>query len=327
LTNNTQDRASHAAVTQLKDRSNERLHALLEFEHFGQQSASDRQAPAIQEVPNLPFGRELTARSGQARDVQRVGNRMQASLSGEMGVRHWGPHVHRRMVQWHRNYKNAGGTLSLGAWADYILPVNLEDDPSGMFLGGPSAMSVPSHREIAEGVKYCTEEERASYVISIQAGMLSDASGTPYDTSGRETHFSKYGWAIFVLGFDNQLYSNSHLVNIFHHSSFFAGNPVQCGGEICCIGGKVRYLTPKTGHYRSGKQNFYRLLSFLSYHEVDLSNVLACPTPHANENYWRATDVFSANGGEPTSPPLRTSHPTRLTNPGIPEWPIPPMRA
>lgn len=322
LTTNFTERASHAAVTQLKDLSNQRFHALMEFKHFGKDSASNRAAPAIKEVPNLPFGRELT---GQ--DVSRVGNRMGANLSGEMGSRHWGPHVHNKMTQWHRNYQNGGGTLSLGAWADFILPVNLADDPSGMFLGGGSAMSAPSHREIAEGVKYCNETERASYKLSFQGGRASDASGTLYDTTGRETHFSKYGWAIFVLGFDNEVYSNSHLVNLFHHSSFFAGNPVQCGGEVCCIAGKIRYLTPKTGHYRSGKMNFYRLLSLLSYQGVDLTNTLACPTPHANEKYWLASDVFSASGGEPTSPPVRTNHPTRLTSAGIPDWPTPPMTA
>ncbi|MCO8123803.1 hypothetical protein NHH03_18810 [Stieleria sp. TO1_6] len=320
LLNHTNQRASHAAVQQLLESSNLRFLAVMEFKHFGEQQSTNAPAPAIKPVPNLPFGRELTGN-----DVKRVGNSMGQNLANETGPRHWGPNVDNRMRQWYGNYVAAGGTLSIGAWADYILPANAEDDPSGMFLGGTALPNLPSIRERAEGVKYCTPSERAAYKISIQGGKLFDANGTLYDTSGRETHFSKYGWAIFVLGFDNILYSNSHLVNLFHHSSFFASDPVQCAGEICCIGGKVRFLTPKTGHYRSSKANFYRLLSFLSYHEVTLANVLACPAPHQHPNYWLGTEVFAANGDEPTSAPVLTNHPPQLTAPGIPSWPIPPM--
>jgi hypothetical protein len=295
----------------------------MEARYAGSQSSSSHVpgADKITAVPNLPFGRELTGK-----DVKRTGNALQAGLAAERGDRHWGPHVHNKMKALYDRYAATGGSLSLGAWADHVFPANLEDDPGGMYLGGANQASAPSAREISEGVKYCTKEERAAYKLEITAGVVEDVDGDPYDTAGRETHFSGFGWAIFVLGFDNILYSNTHLVNLFHHSSFFAGEPVQCGGEICCIAGKVRYLTPKTGHYRSGKQNFYRMLSFLSYHGVDLNNVLACPEPHVSPmKFWRATDVFNANGGAPSVPPVQTGGPGKLQNPGVPQWPVPPM--
>jgi hypothetical protein len=118
-----------------------------------------------------------------------------------------------------------------------------------------------------------------------------------YDTSGRETEFSKFGWAIFVLGFDNILYSNTHRKDLFHHSSFFAGNPVQCGGEICCIAGRIRYVSSKTGHYHSGHREFYRLLSFLNYQGVCLENVYASSNVELKYGaYWKASKVYAAGG-------------------------------
>ncbi len=323
--NGAANRASFAPVQDLLARANARFVATTEFRYFGSQSSSGTDVP-IKNKPHLPFGRDITARSGNARDVVRVGNQLDDHLKDEMKSRHWGPTVAASMNQKYNQYKGGGGLLSIGAWADHIFLINAEDDPSGMYVGG-GQVSDTLRREVREGVKYCTEQERASYAINIQAGVLQDASGTPYDTSSRETHFSGHGWAIFVLGFDNTLYSNTHIVNIFHHSSFFAGDPVQCGGELCCIGGKLRYLTNKTGHYKSGKFEFYRLLSFLKYQEVDLANVLVAPDIRTKEEFFRGTDVFNAHGGFPSTPPLLKSKPTRLNANGVPPWPIPPMTA
>jgi hypothetical protein len=245
---------------------------------------------------------------------------MSATLTSEKQDRHWGPNVANRMNQKYGLYTAAGGTLSIGAWADHVYLADVEDDPGGQYLN-MGQLNAQGVREVREGVKYCTPTERAAYRLEIKDGRLFDREGTPFDTAGRETHFSGFGWAIFVLGFDNFLYSNTHIVNLFHHSSFFSGDPVQCGGELCCIGGQLRYITNKTGHYKSGKFEYYRLLSFLHYHGVKLNKVLAAPEIHASEDFFRASEVFGAHGGRPaTGAPQRTTKPPQLHTAGVPQW-------
>lgn len=312
-------RASSAAINTLLADANAEFIVLTNGIYAGSQASSNNPVP-IKSVPNLAFGKQLTGK-----DVGRIGNQLDGGLAKETQARHWGPSVAGQMQQRYQQYQAGGGTLSIGAFADKVYLINMEDDPSGVYLGVSQAnVNIPA---VKDGVKYCTETERKSYALDIRGGRLHDASGNLYDTSSRETHFSGHGWAIFVLGFDNVLYSNTHLVNIFHHSSFFAGEPVQCGGEICCIAGKVRYMTNKTGHYKSGKLEFYRLLSFLSYHGVDLTNALAAPDIRTAPDYFRASDVFGAHGSRPSGVPVRTSSPAKLTLPGVPAWPVPPMTA
>lgn len=312
-----QDRASQAPVRALLDDANAEFINITNMLYAGEQASSNNPVP-IKAVPNLPFGRGITGN-----DVRRVGNQLDSGLAKETQSRHWGPSVAGQMQQRYQQYQQAGGTLSIGAFTDRVYLINMEDDPTGLYLG--VNQNNINLRAITEGVKYCTETERQSYALEIQGGRVLDASGNLYDTGARETHFSGHGWAIFVLGFDNVLYSNTHLVNIFHHSSFFAGEPVQCGGEICCIAGRVRYLTNKTGHYKSGKFEFYRLLSFLSYQGVDLNNALAAPDIRTAPDYFRASQVFAAHGARPAGAPVRNTSPAKLLAAGVPDWPVPPM--
>ncbi len=256
-------------------------------------------------VPKPAYLRDIAGR-----DVSRVGNEMGQHLNKERAKRHWGPTTQQQMELAYKKYQQSGGRHTIGAFADHILLPDIEDDPTGKYLGHTGILTP---EKIRQGVKYCTEEERKRYSLSIRNGVVFDYAGDPFDTSARRTEFAQYGWAIFVLGFDNVLYSNTHIKDLFHHSSFFAGEPIQCGGEICCIGGRIRYLNCKTGHYKSGKMEFYRLLSFLNYHGVCLHNVLATPdytTGYAA--YWRASKVFAANGGVPTREKAPPQIPSRI---------------
>jgi len=124
-----------------------------------------------------------------------------------------------------------------------------------------------------ERVKYCDENERKDYVVTIAAGVVSDASGNKYHTGTKETHFSGKGWAIYVVGLDNTFYSNSHLVNVFHHSSFLSGGPVQGAGEIAVNAGKVVAVTNKTGHYTAGAAELTRTLFLLHRGGVNLDEI------------------------------------------------------
>ncbi len=297
---NTEARKSYEKVKTLLALANDYYISTAELKYLNTQKESGNAVP-IAPKPNLPFGRQLLEKKGGvARDVPRMGNQMSAGLGSEMQSRHWGPHVIQKIQPAYNRYKTQGGLLSIGAFADHIFLPNSEDDPNGKYLtGGRGTQNYGElKKEISEGVKYCTPEERKRYAVNVTNGALIGADNKPYDTQEKETHFSHKGWAIYVLGYDNNLYSNTHIVNIFHHSSFFGGGPVQCGGELCCYNGKLRYITNKTGHYRSSPKEFYRLLEFLKYHGVDLKTVLAC-NDVAIFDWYTAQSMFEAHGNTP----------------------------
>jgi hypothetical protein len=241
-----------------------------------------------------------------------IGKQIKDTLARERALpEHWGPHVLQSMDA---RYKTAKSPLSMREWGHYVYLPAMEDDPSGVFLKYADNKDV---RQGFQGVKYCTPDERKSYLIDFENGGLYDQDSDFFDTVNNETEFSGFGWAIFVLGFDNQLYAASHVKNRFHHSSFFAGDAVQCGGEISVDLGKIRFLTAKTGHYQSDTWDFYRLLHFLYYNGVNLSEVLACPVPHEDKNFYNAQQVFENSGKSKGLKHVRSA-PVRLSNPGIP---------
>lgn len=313
-------------VRNLLARANERFKSAVEF---NPRYAQDRPTPPIPGLPTLPLGVNVT--SGPL--VPRVGNAMRGKYAGEMGAPHWTPKVEQRVEYSFAIYRRKGGTLNRTSWAEQILAPSIEDDPEGKYLvdgeiksqraggGGvddPPAIQDP--RIVLEGVTYCTERERAAFRLQIRDGRLYDA-GTfyPFDTKNSQVSDYGYGWAMFVLGFDNTLYANAEVRDFFHHSSFFAGGPVQCGGELCVIGGELRFLTAKAGHYRSGRPELYRLLSFLRYHEFDLARILVVPDPKERPYKWyTALDVFNTPDDRPMT--LRhTGEPPTLRVPGEPE--------
>lgn len=317
--NARRERASQATILSVLD-STKPVFVQITNDLFRNEQSSSGDAVATIPVPQLAFGRELLQRHGAgARDVPRVGNSLDSHYAREMQARHWGPTIAGAAELRYQVYRAHGGLLSIGAFVDRVFLINMEDDPTGMYLGGGNSANVDALRH---GVTYCDETQRESYALTIQNGRIHDASGNLFDTSSRETAFSGHGWAIFVLGFDNRLYANSHIVNMFHHSSFFAGGPVQCGGELCCIAGRLRYITSKTGHYKSGRNEFYRVLSFLEYQGVVLNNALAAADIRANQKYFRASAIYHAHGKEPgDATPVLTTSPPKLTAPGVPHWP------
>ena len=330
-------RKSKPAVQTLMRRADNRFIGIVEFNHRGEQLGTNvtlaQAKAAMPKRPVLPFATELHIKHGTvlSRPIRRVGNEMQLPRE-RVNPLHLGPNIRGSAEQKYKSaYTQKGGSLlSLGAWLTHVYPANVEDDPVGNLLGSGSAG--PWQLEFASklgGVTYCTAEERKAYVKTIKGGIFHNIDDTPFDTRGMETHNMGFGWAIYTLGYDNQLYSNSHIVDQFHHSSFWAGDPVQCGGEICVEAGKLRYVTPKTGHYRSGSREFYRMLSFLAYHEVDLQRVLCCPSPHNDKQMYNAYEVYDRMGqvkqevSDVGVTPVMTHWPTRknTADGAMPEWP------
>jgi len=108
-------------------------------------------------------------------------------------------------------------------------------------------------------VKYLTIDQRKGYEVRVEKGKFEKyiphptlpGNGTwqDYDTSKSVTYLKGAGTAIYVMTTDGALYVGSHSVGEFHHSSFLAGAPVACAGEIRVRHGKLTYLSNKSGHY------------------------------------------------------------------------------
>ena len=117
------------------------------------------------------------------------------------------------------------------------------------------------------------EEERKVYRTTCQSGILT-RNGFPLNTAFDKTLHSGSGYAIFVIGSDEDLYCGSHIGGVFHHSSFLGDAATVAAGEIKTNpDGSVAKISSKSGHYRpTDAQNLYTLRYFRD-RGVNLSSV------------------------------------------------------
>lgn len=106
---------------------------------------------------------------------------------------------------------------------------------------------------------------RECYRVTFDAtGHAVNIDGSPFTTRDMHTHFSGDGWGVFVVDPSGKLYSRSHEVGYFHHSTFLAGRPVAAAGEILSDDtGKIKFITSKTGHYRAGPPEMTRMVNLI----------------------------------------------------------------
>ncbi|MFT5316785.1 MAG: hypothetical protein ACI8RA_000022 [Chlamydiales bacterium] len=127
-------------------------------------------------------------------------------------------------------------------------------------------------------VRYLKARERKAFEISFikdEAGSsILMRNGKTYDTSHEKTEYHGEGFAIFVVGTDKKLHCASHTKDEFHHSSFYAGRPVLCSGEIRTNPeGKLKWVINKSGHYRPSVVENLIFLKFLEENGIDLTKV------------------------------------------------------
>lgn len=117
------------------------------------------------------------------------------------------------------------------------------------------------------------EEERKAYHTTCDHGVLM-RNGYPFDTRFEKTLHSGEGYAIFVIGPNQDLYTGSHIGGVFHHSSFLADGAVAAAGEIKTNpDGSIAELSNKSGHYRpTDAQNLY-MLRYFQARGLDLSKI------------------------------------------------------
>lgn len=121
------------------------------------------------------------------------------------------------------------------------------------------------------GVRYLDDEgDRQPFRLDAgDDGLLYDAKGEPFDTTGAEV-FDRWGRlrprrALFVMDADGSLYSSlfGGKRHKFQHSSFLAGGPVAGAGEIEAVNGELRLLNDISGHYMPGRHYTMQVVSRL----------------------------------------------------------------
>eukprot|EP00947_MAST-08B_sp_MAST-8B-sp1_P004389 g4389.t1 len=89
------------------------------------------------------------------------------------------------------------------------------------------------------------------------------AQDRPLDTADMTTAAHGRGWAMVVLRVEDGLFVADHVLNKFHHSSIFAGKPVDFAGELRATGGRIEVLVNKSGHYKPGQEEVLKMLVYL----------------------------------------------------------------
>ncbi len=164
---------------------------------------------------------------------------------------------------WKAWLKDAGTSYSLCFW-DWLIKTKQTVNDKRPARSNESGPGGPA--EITQNVRYLNSYERHDYIIRAVGGNtcgLTDHNGTAYDTEPESTEFSGEGWAIFVMDQKDVIYAGTHVLGIFHHSSFLAGAPVKSAGEMIVTTGVLRVLTGKSGHYKPGPEETRRMLAVL----------------------------------------------------------------
>lgn len=129
-------------------------------------------------------------------------------------------------------------------------------------------------------IKYLGPTERKAYEVVVENGkfvykkseILLDTTLGPKDAK----------W-IFVLSTSKTLYVGQKLKGTFQHSSFLAGGATLSAGRLVVEEGILKAVWPHSGHYLPTEENFQEFMSFLSEHNVDITNVKESPSDEEDE--------------------------------------------
>lgn len=188
----------------------------------------------------------------------------------------------------------------MAEWKASSSPLNFIDWVREMYI--PDLIEKRKGRDILwqlrSGVEYLDEAKRQEHRIIIRDGVIYNSRNEKFHTGMMQTHVSGKGWAIFIMAPDNSIYSHSHKVGAFHHSSFLSGGAIQAAGEIAVDNGRIVAINNKSGHYRPDSASMVRILFWLRHHGVDLHHVAACPKITAGvREFYSAEEVLLNNGG------------------------------
>ncbi|GMH18746.1 hypothetical protein Nepgr_020587 [Nepenthes gracilis] len=133
-------------------------------------------------------------------------------------------------------------------------------------------------------IKYLGPREREAYEVVLENGKFI------YKQSGKvlETTKGPRGtkW-IFVLSTSKLLYVGQKNKGTFQHSSFLSGGATLSAGRLVVEDGILKVVWPHSGHYLPTEENFQAFMSFLTEHDVDLTQVKKIPVEDNEVNVWR----------------------------------------
>ena len=200
---------------------------------------------------NQPTGQGLTGLSSSAYHLEKLDpkHRMGDVLSPMLGV-------------WQRSPSKAQG-LGFFEWLDTLSQIEVTRYLTDLVSPGFARANAPA---FMTGVQYLNRIARRYYkVIPDRRHSRLLYNGSPLTTKRApfETVFSGRGWGAWVLSPTDSLYTGPHVRGQFHHSSFLSGAPVKAAGEWMCSGGRVEFITGKTGHYQCDIKALVGALVFL----------------------------------------------------------------
>lgn len=140
-------------------------------------------------------------------------------------------------------------------------------------------------------VAYLDEEERKAYELHGGSSLKQGEAAEAFDTGDMFSKHSGKGFGIYVMSPDGTLYADQHKVGLFHHSSFLAGGDVAGAGEIKVIGGAVKVVTNKTGHYAAGDPELWQVLDELKSRGVNLAGI-EVRNDFRSKNPWPGGDAL-----------------------------------
>jgi hypothetical protein len=87
----------------------------------------------------------------------------------------------------------------------------------------------------------------------------------------------------------------------FHHSSFFSGRPVLCGGNIKLVSGNITFISNTSGHYRPSVQDLLQCVTILrDKYGCDLTRIRVEVTKSQfSSDTFKSAEVFLKRQGVP----------------------------
>lgn len=108
---------------------------------------------------------------------------------------------------------------------------------------------------LENSIKYLTSKEQKDYQASFSGKKIKIGKHSPHD-----------GEYMFVLSIDQKkLLVGEKRKGKFQHSSFFAGAPIACAGNLIIKNKKIVQIRLESGHYKPSKENGELLRRYLSH--------------------------------------------------------------
>jgi hypothetical protein len=144
--------------------------------------------------------------------------------------------------------------------------------------------------EEKEGVHYFRDQDQKFYLVSFKKGLLYQRNqlvnatyAAPKDLNQNlqipspqpiPIDAKKIGYAIYVMDAKGNFYlSFEAQKGKFHHSSFLAGQPVACAGEMIIFQGKILLINNQSGHYQPPPLALEQAIDSLKKNGIDVENI------------------------------------------------------